>query len=180
MQLQSQFHFRPCMRFSPPQPTFPSSTNNDQDIDMTHADPFVDTENDGKDEEHDEDYENEHGILYAVLRSLSSSRGDIYLRRPATISATEDFMIGRSDECDIQVNWPGVSKRHCIIHRVHESKQQRHLPVLVEYTSVRRDDAQYKFYIMDVSTNGVRVNGRQVGKNNRKELREGFQIIEQR
>ncbi|KAK6510831.1 hypothetical protein TWF506_009925 [Arthrobotrys conoides] len=71
--------------------------------------------------------------------------------------APSGYLIGRHLECDLRLTQPTVSNRHCVIFREVSGKTS-------------------KAIIEDLSSNGTFIGGSNVGRNNRRELRNGDEI----
>ncbi|KAF3105610.1 hypothetical protein TWF706_003720 [Orbilia oligospora] len=71
--------------------------------------------------------------------------------------APSGYLIGRHLECDLRLTQPTVSNRHCVIFREISGKTS-------------------KAIIEDLSSNGTFIGGSNVGRNNRRELRNGDEI----
>ncbi|EPS36430.1 hypothetical protein H072_10052 [Dactylellina haptotyla CBS 200.50] len=71
--------------------------------------------------------------------------------------APSGYLIGRHVECDLRLSQPTVSNRHCVIFREISGKTT-------------------KAIIEDLSSNGTWIGGSMVGRNNRRELRNGDEI----
>ncbi|KAK6529700.1 hypothetical protein TWF281_008862 [Arthrobotrys megalospora] len=71
--------------------------------------------------------------------------------------APSGYLIGRHQECDLRLAQPTVSNRHCVIFREVSGKTS-------------------KAIIEDLSSNGTFIGGSVVGRNNRRELRNGDEI----
>ncbi|KAK6354243.1 hypothetical protein TWF730_008655 [Orbilia blumenaviensis] len=71
--------------------------------------------------------------------------------------APSGYLIGRHQECDLRLTQPTVSNRHCVIFREVSGKTS-------------------KAIIEDLSANGTFIGGSVVGRNNRRELRNGDEI----
>ncbi|KAF3906203.1 hypothetical protein ABW20_dc0101389 [Dactylellina cionopaga] len=71
--------------------------------------------------------------------------------------APSGYLIGRHAECDLRLTQPTVSNRHCVLFREIIGKSSRAI-------------------IEDLSSNGTFIGGSNVGRNNRRELRNGDEI----
>ncbi|KAJ3031899.1 UNVERIFIED_CONTAM: hypothetical protein HDU68_010858 [Siphonaria sp. JEL0065] len=81
-----------------------------------------------------------------------------------TINLTKDktgYVIGRHSECDIQVDLPQLSKRHCVVF---------------QEVSVSEGGNVASVFIEDLSTNGTFVNFKRIGKGKRHKLQDGDSI----
>ncbi|KAK6511431.1 hypothetical protein TWF481_000348 [Arthrobotrys musiformis] len=91
----------------------------------------------------------------SVVAGFKKPRG-----RPAAgkaKGAPSGYLIGRHQECDLRLTQPTVSNRHCVIFREVSGKTS-------------------KAIIEDLSSNGTFIGGSNVGRNNRRELRNGDEI----
>ncbi|KAK6529052.1 hypothetical protein TWF694_004270 [Orbilia ellipsospora] len=76
---------------------------------------------------------------------------------PGGKGAPSGYLIGRHLECDLRLSQPTVSNRHCVIFREISGRAT-------------------KAIIEDLSSNGTWIGGSIVGRNNRRELRNGDEI----
>ncbi|KAJ2400624.1 serine/threonine protein kinase [Coemansia sp. RSA 2559] len=84
------------------------------------------------------------------------------------------YYIGRHKSCDVRIQNPHISNRHCLIYRVEAECPSS--------SSSGRDGRRSgaangsRVYLEDTSTNGTYVNGKRVGKSNSIELHDGDEI----
>ncbi|KAJ2368841.1 serine/threonine protein kinase [Coemansia sp. RSA 2610] len=88
--------------------------------------------------------------------SSSSSRGTFKF----------GYFIGRHKSCDIRIQNPHISNRHCLIYRVES----------VGSDDMASSSSSSRVYLEDTSTNGTYVNGMRVGRDVSVELRDGDKI----
>jgi serine/threonine-protein kinase CHEK2 len=101
-------------------------------------------------------------ISRATIKSKANDHlgkdGEEYEDRKRKVGfPTSGYLIGRHPECDLVVDIPTISNRHCLIFN--ENKQSGSLAVLE-----------------DLSSNGTFVNEAMVGRNKRRELEDGDEI----
>ncbi|KAJ2848567.1 serine/threonine protein kinase, partial [Coemansia erecta] len=89
----------------------------------------------------------------------------------AAAAAKFGYYIGRHKTCDIRIQNPHISNRHCLIYRV-ESQND----IASDHNSGSVYGGVGKVYLEDTSTNGTFVNGQRVSKNASIELRDGDEI----
>ncbi|KAJ2093691.1 serine/threonine protein kinase [Coemansia sp. RSA 986] len=96
---------------------------------------------------------------------------------PQTGTTQFGYYIGRHKSCDVRIQNPHISNRHCLIYRV-EAECPSSSNSSNSRSSSRRDGAANgsRVYLEDTSTNGTYVNGKRVGKSNSVELRDGDEI----
>ncbi|KAI9501901.1 kinase-like domain-containing protein, partial [Coemansia spiralis] len=82
---------------------------------------------------------------------------------PSRSTTSFGYYIGRHKSCDIRIQNPHISNRHCLIYRVES-----------EYLGSSQGGS--RVYLEDTSTNGTYVNGKRVGKNASIELCDGDEI----
>ncbi|KAJ2512166.1 serine/threonine protein kinase [Coemansia sp. RSA 2049] len=91
---------------------------------------------------------------------------------PQAAATKFGYYIGRHKSCDIRVQNPHISNRHCLIYRV-EAECASSSSNNSSGDCVGRGSG---VYLEDTSTNGTYVNGARVGKSNSVELRDGDEI----
>ncbi|KAJ2851375.1 serine/threonine protein kinase [Coemansia brasiliensis] len=75
------------------------------------------------------------------------------------------YVIGRHRLCDIRIQNPHISNRHCVIYRIES-----------EDSDVDANTGSGRVYLEDTSTNGTYVGGQRVTRNASIELRDGDEI----
>ncbi|KAK9695576.1 serine/threonine protein kinase [Basidiobolus ranarum] len=95
---------------------------------------------------------------WGILQSINPDYATVYLSK----TDGRGYLLGRHKECDIIFNHPQISNRHCLIFKENRVDTQTG-PV----------DC---IFIEDLSTNGTYVNGKKIGRNQRRQIHPGDSI----
>ncbi|ORX91130.1 Pkinase-domain-containing protein [Basidiobolus meristosporus CBS 931.73] len=95
---------------------------------------------------------------WGILQSINPEYPTVYLSK----TDGRGYLLGRHSECDVIFTHPQISNRHCLIFKENRVETQTG-PV----------DC---IFIEDLSTNGTYVNGKKIGRNQRRQIRQGDSI----
>ncbi|KAJ2233097.1 serine/threonine protein kinase [Coemansia sp. RSA 1286] len=119
-----------------------------------------------------EDYETVH-LKLSRPANAPINDSDKSAKESSGEAAKFGYYIGRHKTCDIKIQNPHISNRHCLIYRVEgENVFGSH----DGSSSGSEHGGVGKVYLEDTSTNGTFVNGQRVGKDASVELRDGDEI----
>ncbi|KAK9704130.1 serine/threonine protein kinase, variant 2 [Basidiobolus ranarum] len=95
---------------------------------------------------------------WGILQSFSSVLPTIHLSK----TDGKGYLLGRHPECDVTINHPQISNRHCLVFKENKIDTQT--------------GPQECVFIEDLSSNGTRVNGKKIGRNQRRQIFSGDHI----
>jgi len=73
----------------------------------------------------------------------------------------DSYSIGRASACSLQIKDTKISGNHCVFSRSKKADNQ----------------SIYDFFLEDLSTNGTYLNGEKIGKGNKKQIKNGDEIM---